>query len=156
MKKRRAGFTLVEVLVALSITVVVMSLVASLVVIVNNVSNKQTYERQCQEEYESASELVEEYFNNYRVKDFLDNAIVVEENYVVVQDGENQYRIEYNKLQNKLSAEIKNLTTSETKTKTLNFEKIVEIKFSSNGNIILCEYGFENFPTYTNLITFGV
>ena len=156
MKKRYAGFTLVEVLVALSITVIVMSLVASLVVIVTRISNRQAYESECQTEYKTTNTVIENYFNNYSIPDFLSNQIVVTDSQVVVQNSENQYELTFVENEKKLVAQMLNHTTGEVETKTINLQYIIEINFSADGNIVLCEFVFDNYPTYKNLITFGV
>ncbi len=154
MKNKKKGFTLVEVVISLSIGVIVMSLVASLIVIVSNISNKQAYESQCQAEYQRASQLVNTFFNNYQTSEFMIDSVSNEK--VVIKRDTEEYELRYIYAENKLTANILNLNSGETETKNLIFQKIIEINFSSNGNLILCKYLFDNYPTYSNLVTFGV
>ena len=154
MKNKKRAFTLVEVVISLTIGVIVMSLVASLIVIVTNISNKQTYETQCQTEYQQASQFVETYFNNYQLDEF--ELYSVSQNQVTIKNDNDEFELSFDFEQKKLVAEMIDHTTNQVETLEISLKKIVEIKFSANGNLIVCEYLFNDFPTYSNLVTFGV
>ena len=152
--KRKKGFTLPEVVVVLSITVIVMSLVASLIVIVSKASTHQNSQNTYQTEYRTASALVDEFFNTYNTQNF--EISDFQENQIVVSDGLNQFILKFEQDAKQLSAEILKHNSNQTQTRILDFLKLTEIKFSRNGNIIMSEYIFDNDVTYRQIITFGV
>ena len=155
--KRKKGITLPEVVIALSITVIVMSLVASLIVIVSKISSNQNSKNDFENEFVSANSLVDEYFTTYNTTSF--EIKTVENNRVVIKDaGENEYVLSFDVDEKKLSADILDHLTNNKNTKgPIVFKKLVRINFVQNDNKILCEYVFDGLEhTYKNLITFGV
>lgn len=153
--KRKRGFTLPEVVVALSITIIVMSLVASLIVIVSKTSSNQNNKNEYDHEYTTANNIIENYFNAYNTSSY-EIQTVENQSIVITDDGTNEYILSFDLDKKILSANIIEHLTGEVSLKTLQLEKMTEIKFSKNGNIILCEYVFDSGLTYKNLITFGV
>lgn len=153
MKTSKRGFTLPELVVSLAITVIVISLVASLVAIVSKVSAKQTHQNACQAEYIKASELVALYVDTFSTQSF--DIKEVQENSVTVTNGENSYSLTYDAQTKKLEAVTIEFLTGEVKRHSIAFEKITQIKFTQNGKIILCEYMYDDFPKYSKIVTFG-
>lgn len=153
MKRTKKGFTLPEIVVSLAVTIIVISLVTSLVVIVAKISAKQNYENACQAEYRKASQLVSLYTNTFSTSNYEIESL--QENLISATDGQNTYTISFNNETKVLSAQILEHSSGETKIQTLEFKNIVQIKFTKEGKIILTEYFFDNFPKYSNIVTFG-
>ena len=155
MKNKKKGFTIVETIVSLSIIAIVMSLVASLVVIVSNVSKKQQYDSQCVAEYQRASEVIDRFINNYSTTNFVLDSIETNSIKIKSSDSSSQYELTFNKVEQTLLVELLNFDTNEKEPQSLKFQNIKEINFVQRGKIISCSYIFENFNTYTRLVTFG-
>lgn len=153
MKKRNKGFTLAEVVITLSISIIVVVLISTLIVMISKMSKRIEYENLCQTEYKQASELVLDYSNAYSINIFTVKSVA--DNQIVVTNGETDYRLSFDTSNGNLLAETFNYTTNTLDTLEKTFKNIVNIKFTAQDNIVLCEYSFKNYPTYTNIIKFG-
>ena len=154
MKRKERAYTLAEAIVTLTIAVVVLALIASLIAVISNITKKVQFENLCQGEYKQANDIILDYANAYSVDIY--TLKQVNNNQIVMTDGVVDYELNFNSLTGVLTAETKNYTTNAVDSITKTFSKIVNIKFTAQDNIVLCEYIFKNYPTYTNIIKFGV
>jgi type II secretory pathway pseudopilin PulG len=159
MKKNnlKKAFTLPEVVITLSVTIVVLAFITSLAIIVSNVSKAQTYSQNCQAEYQDACNLVDEFVNTYSTNEYDLSVLQTESGYqIVFNNGSQTYQLTYNKNQKVMSAQIFDALSNQTNQKNTTFENIENIVFTKQNNLIKCEYYFNNYPTFTNLVVFGV
>lgn len=151
------AFTLPEVLITLSVTVIVVFMITSLVIIVSNVSKTQIYNQNCQAEYQKAETFVEEFVSTYSYGNFAFDVNQTENGTeIVAQNGEETYKLVYQKIQNSLTAQILNALSGEAEQKTIPFDNVTNIAFEKQYNVIKCTYYFENYPTFSKLVVFGV
>ena len=154
---KKKAFTLPEVIITLSVTVVVLSLITSLVIVVSNVSKSQIYAQNCQAEYQYANNLVNKFANAYSFGDYTFSLQQTEyECKIVVQKDSQTYELVYQKAQSKLSAQILDTMSGQAEQKVISFQNIKNIVFAKQDNLLKCEYQFESYPPFTNLIVLGV
>lgn len=154
MKNKKRAYTLAEVIVTLAISIIVIAFISSLIFMVSGISKKTQYENTCQNEYKQANQIVSNFANAYSVDIYTVKNVV--DNQVVITDGINDYSLNFEVQDSVLNATIKNYKTGEIDNVNQIFDKIVNIKFTAQDNIVLCEYIFDNYPTYTDIIKFGV
>ena len=155
MNKKKA-FTLPEVLISMTILMIVLALVTSLVVVVSKVTQSQREMRQCEDEYLKASQVVDLFVDTYSVYPFKIDEIQSNQSNIKITDDTNSYSLNYDEAKNCLTAQIIDWSTNNVQTKEIDFEKITKINFYIQNNLIKCEYIFESYPTYTNIVIFGV
>ena len=68
---KKKAFTLPEVLISMSILVIVLALVSALVLVVNRVTQTQSSNRLCEDEYLKTSQLVSLFVDTYSVIPFV-------------------------------------------------------------------------------------
>ena len=153
MKNKKNGFTIVEIIVSLSIIVIVLALSSTLIFMVSNISKRQQYEDLCQNEYQNASDLVEEFKNTYSTYQYTIFEITAYS--ITMKDSENDYQINFDKNSKKLTAQIYNYQTNEVDNKEISFDYLINISFVAQDNNVKCTYQFEDFHSYTNLLIFG-
>lgn len=153
MKNKNKGFTIVEIIVSLSIIVIVLALCSTLIMMVSNIAKKQEYEYLCQTEYQDASSLVEEFKNAYSTYQY--TLYEVTSNSITMKESENDYQINYDENTKKLSAQIYNYQTEQVENKEITFKYLINISFVAQDNNVSCTYQFDNFHSYTNLLIFG-
>jgi len=153
MKNEKKAFTIVETIVSLSIIVIVLALSSTLIIMVSNISKRQHYEDLCQTEYRNASDIVAEFKNAYSTYQY--DIYEVEQNLIIIKDGENSYQINFDENLKKLSAQIYNYQTNQVDNKEISFECLINISFVAQDNNIKCTYAFNNFHSYTDLLIFG-
>ena len=154
MKKRNKGYTLAEVMVTLSISVIVLVLITTLIVTMSGISKKIEYESTCQSEYKEANKIVEDYSNAYSINIYTVKSVA--ENQIIMTDGVVDYKLSFDASNGNLLAETLNYNTNNVDTIHKTFKNIVNIKFTAQDNIVLCEYSFKNYPSYTSIIKLGV
>ena len=156
-KNKKKAFTLLEVVITLSVTVVVLSLITSLVIVISNVSKLQIYAQNCQAEYQQANDLVNKFANAYSFGECTFSLQQTEyECKIVVQKDSQTYELVYQKMQSKLTAQILEAMSGQAEQKVISFQNIKNIVFAKQDNLIKCEYQFESYPTFTNLLVLGV
>ena len=153
MKSKKKGFTLIEIIVSLSIIVVVLALSSSLIVIISRISQKQQYQEACQVEYSQASGLLDEFKNAYSTYKYTLES--VSEHTLIVKDEGNEYTFNFDVNLKKITAQIWNNQTNQIDTRELTFDNIINISFVAQDKNVKCTYEFENFHSYINLLIFG-
>ena len=153
MKKKKA-FTLVEMSVVLSVSVIIIGIIVSLAVLISTTQAKQFYQTTCTSEYTLVKNMVEEYSQTYSTNQY--HSKNVTSTGLEISDSDRVFRLNYDKDKNELSADIFSASSGETETKTQTFENITDIVFSTNGNLVSCEVLFLEYPTFSFVFTFGV
>ena len=153
MKKKKA-FTLVEMSVVLSISVIIIGIIVSLAVLISTTQANQSYQASCTSEYEIIKSMVEEYSQTYSTNQYHSKNVTATE--LQISGSDRIFKLIYNKQENKLSADIFSAGSGETTTKTQVFENITDIAFSTNGNMVKCEVSFLEYPSFSFIFTFGV
>lgn len=155
--KNKKAFTLVEMVITLCVVAVVIAMITSVVIVVSNVATVQNYNQTCQTEYQNASKLIKKFINTYETYQYTISVQETEtQSKIVCSDGLEEYTLIYDKQENRIVAEILNHLTAQTQQSEINFDCIENIIFSMQQNIIKCEYTFDSYPTYTDLVVFGV
>ena len=154
MMKKKKGFTLVELVVSMSILVIVLASCALIVVTISKLSAKKEYEEACLTEYQNASDLIFEYKNAFSVSEY--SLYSVNTNGISLKKGDDEFTLTFNTTNTTLTAQIYNHSTNQIDTKNLKFNNLKNIQFVQEGNLVKCTYQFENFNQYTNLLNFGV
>ena len=152
--KKKKGFTLVELVVSMSILIIVLASCAIIVVTISKLSAKKEYEEACLTEYQSASNLILEYKNAFSVSEY--SLYGVNTNGISLKNGDDEFALIFNVANTTLTAQIYNYSTNQIDTKSLKFKNLTNIQFVQEGNLVKCTYQFENFNQYTNLLNFGV
>jgi len=154
MKNTKKGFTLVELVISMTIVTIVVALSAAMIVTMSKISSKREYEDKCVDEYQKASALILDFKNAYSINQY--SLFSVEENEITIKSSTNDYVLNFNLETKTLTAQIYNYETSQVDTKKITFENIINISFVNTNNIVKCTYEFLNFHQYTNLLDFGV
>ena len=155
-RNKQKAITLPEVVITLSLLTIVLVLVTSLVLAVSNVSKRQTYNQNCQTDYQKAVNFVDGFVQNYSTYHFELDVLNTDAQCVIrFANGGETYSLIYEKQSNKLIAQMLDFGTNEVKNVENSFKYINNITFSKQSNLIKCEYYFENYPTFTNLVVFG-
>ena len=152
--KKRKGFTLVEVMISMSIMFIILAFCAAMVVTISQISAKKEYDDLCLTEYQEASNLVIEYKNAYSVNEFSLHS--VSETEIIIKKDESEFKLTFNTNTKTLTAQIYNFSSNQVDTKNLTFKNMIKIEFAIRGDMVKCTYQFENFNEYANLLNFGV
>lgn len=153
MKNKKKAFTVVEIVVSLSIIVIVLALCSTLILMVSNISKKQNYEYECQIDYKEASLVLDEFKNTYSTYQY--TLFDVSDNHITIKENENTYQINYDSNLNKLTAQILNHETNEIVLREVNFKHLINILFVAQDNNVKCTFEFESFHSYSSLLIFG-
>ena len=153
MKKKKA-FTLVEMSIVLSVSVIIISIIVSLAILISTTQAKNTYQTACAGEYNLVKSMVEEYSQTYSTNEYFNK--VITSNGLKISSSDRDFELVYNKNENKLSADIFSSLQGETTVKTQVFENITDIVFTTNGNLVKCEVSFLDYPTFSFIFEFGV
>ena len=158
MKTYKKAFTLHELIVTLAVVVVVLAMITGVVLATTNITQQQTYNQNCQAEYQDASKFINQFANTYSTFQFsiFDVQSNDEIGRVVIEKDSEKFVLAYQKEQNKIVAEIFDMQSNQVKQKEMTLSYITKIIFTRMDNLIKCDYYFDNFPTYTDLIIFGV
>ncbi len=152
--KKKNGFTLVEVVVSMSIIFIVLGFCAAMVLSISKISAKREYDELCLSEYQSASNLIQEYKNAYNINEY--SLFKVDESEIVIKKDESEFSLKFNETEKTLTAQVYNYSSNRIDTKNLTFKNIIKIEFASYGDMVKCTYKFQNFTEYANLLNFGV
>ena len=155
-KNKQKAITLPEVVITLSLLTIVLILITSLVLTISNVSKKQTYNQNCQSEYQKAVNIVDGFVQNYSTYQFEASVSDTEFQCVIsFSNGVNTYSLIYEKHTNKLTTQMLDFGTNEVESNENQFKYIKDITFSKQNNLLKCEYYFEDYSTLTNLVVLG-
>ena len=152
--KNKKGFTLVELIVSMSIIVIITTFCAALVITISKLSAKKEYEESCLSEYQRASNLILEYKNAYSISEY--SLFSVNESEIILKKDEDEFLLTFNNNTKTLTAQIYNFTNNQVDIKNLTFKNLIKIEFAIQGDMVKCSYCFENFNNYANLLDFGV
>jgi competence protein ComGC len=153
MKKKKA-FTLVEMSVVLSVSVIIISIIVSLAILISNTQASNAYQTTCSGEYDLVKSMVEEYSQTYSTNEYFDKTVT--SNGLKISGSDRDFELVYNKDENKLSVDIFSSLDEQTTEKTKVFENITDIVFTTNDNLVKCEVSFLEYPTFSFVFEFGV
>jgi len=155
--KNKKAFTLIEMVITLSVVAVVIAMTTSVVLVVSKVANVQSYNQNCQHEYQSASKIIKKFISTYETYEYTISVQETEtQSKIVCSDGLEHYNLVYDKQTNKIVADMFNYLANQTQQIQIDFKCLKNIKINKQQNIIKCEYIFDSYPTYTDLVVFGV
>ena len=155
---KNKGFTVAEIITTLAVISIIVAFTGGLLVAVFNITTKQQNVEQCNKEFNNSCEMIDNFLNNYNTDIFSlyqvesQNGISI----IKITDNINEYSLTYNKSLNKINAQFYNYQSQTVEDKELSLEKLKNIIFTNENNLIKCEFEFEDIYNLTKLFTFGV
>ena len=147
----RKGFTLVELVVSMTLTVIVLALAVSFVSLITKFSASQQNDYDSNVEYRRVISLLDEFRDAYSVSIY--HLDTVENNSITITHSEESYSLTYNMSNKSLTAQIS--VGGTTSSKVISLSKITGISFERSGKIINVEIVFSSYPTRHYLLDFG-
>ena len=98
--------------------------------------------------------MIEEYSQTYSTNEYFGKTIT--SSGLKISSSERDFELVYDKSQNQLSVDIFSSLEDETIEKSQVFDNITDIVFTTNGNMVLCEISFLEYPTFSFVFAFGI
>ena len=161
MNKKR-GFTLVELIITMAVSIIVLTMIASLSYITNKIVSTQKYESELESEIAITKVQIENYFKSYASSNFkLEKSQVVDgetvTDIITIFNSSDQYITSLEICDNEVKTFILNEIDEKQQKNILNFSYIKTINFDASDEfgVLKCEIVLSDSQSRVFLINMG-